>query len=325
MATAPAPATSDPDPDPNAGRRTALRVGSAGRFGPLTQVDPEPAHLKPGLRALSELAAPAEADRVATIGRPWDLLIHQAEAIAADVAGLRSQTPLPPHTVVLGDHAVTLGEGVEVQPHTVLDARRGPIHLGDHSTAGPCAVLEGPIATGPHCVISPQSHLRGPVTLGRHTKVGGELKGCIVGDYSNKAHYGYLGDAIVGRWCNLGAGTTVSNLKNTYGEVRVALDMAAPGGGTPEPTGRQFQGPILGDFVRTAIGTRLLTGSVVGAGACLAISGFAPKFVPAMRFLTDAGDAPMDPDAFFATLTRMLDRRGLTVDDALRARLAALM
>ena len=261
-------------------------------------------------RGDTEDVAAAEPARL--IRYPWDLLVHQADAITEDLAGVQSQAGLPPHVTVLGDHAITLGADVALSPHVVIDTRQGPVHLGDRTQVNPMCVIEGPVVTGADCVLSPHTHLRGPVTLGRFCKVGGELKGCIVGDYSNKAHYGYLGDAVVGRWCNLGAGTTVSNLKNTYGEVRMQLD---GGPATPAtPTGRQFQGPVLGDCVRTAIGSRLLTGSVVGPGVCLATSAFAPKHVPPMRFITDAGDTPMDPDAFTTTLQRVHARRGLNVD-----------
>lgn len=274
------------------------------------------------------------------IGRPWDLLTQQTEALLEElshvrlmeVAGFEVATPQQtPHVVRLGAdaHPLWLGEGVSLTPGVVLDTSNGPIALGPRTQVGAFACLEGPIAYGADGVVAPHTLLRGPVTAGDWVKLGGEVKGAIIHNYTNKAHFGYLGDSVVGAWCNLGAGTTVSNLKNTYGPVR----MAVHGAERPEPdvptafldTGRQFQGPVLGDYVRTAIGSRLLTGSAIGTGSCLVLSGFGPKFLRRMRFLTDRGDAAMEPDAMLTTVRRMRSRRGLELDAVLAERLRAWM
>ncbi len=122
----------------------------------------------------------------------------------------------------------------------------------------------------------------------------------------------------MGQWSNLGAGTTVSNLKNTYGPVRIDL------GDGPQDSGRVFNGPVIGDFVRTGIGTRLMTGSVVGTGVCLATSGFPPKHVPAFRFVTDAGDDPYDIVRFLDTARTAMERRGAALSEADEALLRRL-
>lgn len=173
-------------------------------------------------------------------------------------------------------------------------------------------MIEGPCYVGPHTVVQPQTYLRPQTVIGSWCKVAGEITASVVGHYTNKAHYGYLGNSVVGEWVNLGAGTTVSNLKNTYGEVRMQLGADD----APEPTGRQFLGPVIGDLVRTAIGSRLLTGSCIGTGSMLAVSAFSPKFVPAGRFVTDAGDEPADVEKFVATYRLMRARRGLAPDEA---------
>ncbi len=156
-------------------------------------------------------------------------------------------------------------------------------------------------------------------SVGPHCKVGGELKRTILQGYSNKAHGGYLGDAIVGQWCNLGANTNVSNMKNTYGHVRVQLEADE----APEDTGQTKQGPIIGDFVRTAIGTRLLTGSVVGTGCMLAVSDFA-KNAPRFSFCTDHGSKVHELQALLNTADRMMKSHGLTLSEAEAALLRQL-
>ena len=308
------------------------------QLGTLTDLRPADTLLCGRLTAGGRAAAALPA---LPIHRPWDLLVHQEAALLEELGDASAMTAdgyiaaapdATPHVHRLGadDHPLWLAEGVALAPGVVLDTRRGPIALGPRTAVGASACLEVPIAYGGDGVVAPHTLLRGPVTAGDWVKLGGEVKGAIVHAYTNKAHLGYLGDSVVGRWCNLGAGTTVSNLKNTYGEVRMAVHPAAPPGAdaTPpafEPTGRQFQGPVLGDYVRTAIGSRLLTGSAIGTGCCLVRSGFGPKFAGRMRFLTDAGDEPMDPEAMMTTVRRMHARRGVPVTDALEARLRGWM
>ncbi|MEM8781370.1 MAG: putative sugar nucleotidyl transferase [Planctomycetota bacterium] len=254
--------------------------------------------------------------------RPWDVLDGLEARLTRDLATM----PLPvcsdlPHGVTrVGGHAIRLHARATLAPHVHLDTTLGPIALDAGAAVHPFTVLEGPCYVGPDATVAANATLRAGCAIGTGCKVGGELKASILDDFSNKAHFGYLGNALVGRWCNLGAGTTASNLKNTWGEVRVQLDAD----GADEATGRAFLGPVLGDFVRTAIGTTLPTGAVVGAAACLVASGFPPKHVPALTFLTDAGPEPTDLQALQRTLERMMKRRGQAPTDALMQRLEAL-
>src|SRR5690606_34700880 len=151
-------------------------------------------------------------------------------------------------------------------------------------------------------------------------KVGGEISHSVLFGHTNKAHAGYLGHALVGEWVNLGAQTNVSNLKNTYGPIAVQVERDQPA----ENTGRMYLGPVIGDYVRTAIGTRILTGSVVGTGAMLALSGFAPKFVERFAFLTDKGPEHYEIDKFIETANRMMSRRDMALSAAEEARLRTL-
>jgi bifunctional N-acetylglucosamine-1-phosphate-uridyltransferase/glucosamine-1-phosphate-acetyltransferase GlmU-like protein len=129
------------------------------------------------------------------------------------------------------------------------------------------------------------------------------VKNSILFGYSNKAHEGYLGDSYVGKWVNLGAGTTTSNLKNTYGPIKVRV------GAREIDTGRRNLGSLIGDHTKTAIGTRLMTGSYVGYSAMIATSGLPPTFVPSFRFITDRGSAEYRTDKATEVMKAVYARR----------------
>ncbi|MFA9478456.1 putative sugar nucleotidyl transferase [Phycisphaerales bacterium AB-hyl4] len=249
-------------------------------------------------------------DRV-LLARPWHVLDELPAALHADLAASTLPTLNPadhPNVHVIGDHPVHLGPAARLLPTVVLNAEAGPIVIDDHALINPFTMLQGPCYIGAHTTLAAHTAIRPHTVVGPHCKVGGEVSGAIIHSHSNKSHLGYLGNSLVGQWCNLGADTNVSNLKNTYGHVRIQLDPHTP----PQDTGRMFHGPILGDFVRTAIGTQLLTGSVIHTGCMLALSSFAPKHAPPFGFYTDAGREPYDIDRLIDMTARMLARRGDT-------------
>ena len=286
-------------------------VGSAGELGGWFGCGA--AGLPPGCAAAGGPAGDVLVDR------PWGLLDRLALGLAVD-ADAWAKT----HDAA---QDATGGEGVHLHPDArvhrtaVLDGSSGPIVVEAGADVQPFVFVQGPAWIGRGSVLAAHAQVRGPAAIGPGCKVGGEVKQLILGADSNKAHGGYLGDAVVGSWCNLGAGTTASNLKNTYGSVRVKLAAEA----NREDTGRTHQGPVLGDFVKTAIGTRLPTGCVVGTGACLAASAIAPAFVPPMAFTTDAGVAAAREDDFLRSVDRQLARRDRAPGPALRARLRELL
>ncbi len=159
-----------------------------------------------------------------------------------------------------------------IEPYTVFDVTAGPILVRRGATVqaftrvvGPCAIGEGSAVVGDRIAGS---------SIGERCKVHGELSTSIVMGYSNKSHDGFVGHSYLGRWVNLGAGTITSNLKNTYGPVQ----LWTPDG--MRTTGETFLGAFIGDYARTGIGTRLTTGTVMGAGANVFPPGFAPKVIP---------------------------------------------
>lgn len=228
--------------------------------------------------------------------RPWDLL-NRAEKII-------------PHD--LGTFTQSIAPGARVHPTVVCDEAKGRVVIDADAVVGAHCVLEGPCHVGRAAVLAPLTYLRPGTVIGEGCKVAGEVSASLVLAFTNKAHYGYLGNSIVGEWCNLGAGTVVSNLKNTYGPVRMQLRADGPA----EATGRMFLGPLIGDFVRTAIGSRILTGSCIGTASMLAVSGFSPKFVGTGRFVTDDGDEAVEPDKLVATARAMFARRNMQISPA---------
>lgn len=240
------------------------------------------------------------------ISRVWDLISWNEEALIVDSLAFRETArPAPadgPYHLIHGDD-VLLQEGASIAPGCVLDASKGPVMIAKRASIGANAVIQGPCFIGEYTQISPLALIRPGTSIGPVCKVGGEVANSIVFGCSNKAHEGYLGDSYVGKWVNLGAGTTTSNLKNTYGEVDMLI------AGKTVPTGRRMLGSIIGDHTKTAIGTRLTTGSYVGYNCMVATAGLTPKNVPSFTFLTDKGAEAFQLDKAIEVAGRMLARR----------------
>jgi len=303
--------------DPGLLQLNSALVTEDGQTVVMAKLDPSAASAfaQSGFRELTGLTQSVVSE-VDLIRYPWDVLnglnprlVH--DTLAADAHCL---VPLAGVTVLGDSDGVKTMGSVSIDPGAILDARNGPILLADGCKIGALAVLEGPCAVMEKSVIQPHSLIRANTAIGPVCKAAGEVSGSVFQAYSNKAHLGFVGDSLIGAWCNLGANTNVSNLKNTYGPVRVQLTAEK----NTLDSGRTFQGPVLGDFVRTAIGTHLLTGSVVGTGSMLAASGYPPKFVDRFRFVTDQGDQAYDMDAFFKTAEAVMARRGLAMEQAVR-------
>jgi len=256
------------------------------------------------------------------IARPWDVIARLEDTLRDDLAlsplpAFHSDSPLIHH---VGAHPVKVAASAKLHPMVVLNSEKGPIVVDEKAIVGSFSVIAGPCYIGPSCIIAPHAHIRANTAFGPHCVLGGEISQTVIQGRTNKCHEGYLGHSYVGQWVNLGAGTTVSNLKNTYGTIRVQLTADQE----PEDSGQVKQGPIIGDFVRTAIGSRLMTGSVVGTASMIATEGYAPKFLPPLTFHTDAGSSPYQLDKLIDTLNKAMARRDQSLSDATQSRLAEL-
>ena len=235
--------------------------------------------------------------------RPWDLVLGNGRQIAADCAELPATHFSDPHVHCVGA-AITIGEDVSIAPGVVLDSTPGPIWIGDGVTIKANATIEGPCVIGPGCTIQHHAQIHDGVTLGPRCKIGGEVEASIIQGFSNKQHYGFLGHSYLGEWINLGAGCTTSDLKNTYGTVRVPIGP----GGVELDSGSLFCGLTCGDYAKLGINTAVPTGAVIGVGSNV-MGSRVPKHVPPMRWVVDGESSELDPARAIEFARRMMSRR----------------
>ena len=239
-----------------------------------------------------------------TLDAPWNLLDLLHHALGRRIENMTS-TAVPSGVHVLGDAPVRLEAGAKVDPGVVLDAEAGGIWIEANARVRPGAVLVGPVHVGPDSIIREQAVVRGS-DIGPTCRVAGETNNSILQGWCNRAHEGHVGDSVLGVWSNLGAGTTISNLLNSYEEVSVRMTP----GGSRRRTNRLFVGAFVGDFVRTAIGTKISTGTVIGTGAMLAEESTITGAVPSFAWWTPSGRRTWRFDKFVTSLQTVMARRG---------------
>jgi UDP-N-acetylglucosamine diphosphorylase/glucosamine-1-phosphate N-acetyltransferase len=240
----------------------------------------------------------------------YDLLTALEQLLRDDTLRLLGDSDaVPTGSTVIGDPAWVSLREVAVEPGVIFDTRNGPIVLESGVEVHAGTRLEGPLWVGANARLVGGA-IRGSA-IGPWSVVQGEMSTSVLIGYANKAHDGFVGHSVLGRWVNLGAGTTTSNLKNTYGPVR--LEVA----GTSLETGRQFLGSLIGDHAKTAIGTLLSTGTVIGAGASVFDEVRAPKYVAPFAWGGSASER-MKQQGFLAVVERVLPRRHVDVNAAMR-------
>jgi UDP-N-acetylglucosamine diphosphorylase / glucose-1-phosphate thymidylyltransferase / UDP-N-acetylgalactosamine diphosphorylase / glucosamine-1-phosphate N-acetyltransferase / galactosamine-1-phosphate N-acetyltransferase len=185
---------------------------------------------------------------------------------------LEKAKPLTPAPNFIGPQNILVEEGAVVE-NCLLNATEGPIYIAKNALIMDGAILRGPIFVGENSVIKMGATIYGGTTIGQNCIIGGEVKNSIISNFSNKAHHGYLGDSYLGEWCNLGAGTTNSNVKNTASNIAVQINNQTVFAG-------QKMGVIMADFAKTAINTSINTGTVIGVGANVFCNGLTPKLIP---------------------------------------------
>lgn len=220
------------------------------------------------------------------------LLNYPWEPALANAAELRRQLADPPTggapPALHGVHCVEpeqvrIAPRARIKPGVVLDAEDGPIAIEAGALIEPNAVIQGPCYIGPRAIVRPGAVIRSGTTIGPVCKVGGEVAATVFHGLANKQHDGYLGHSYVCPWVNLGADTVTSDLKNTYGTIRVSIN------GVGVETGQRSVGSIIGDHAKTGIGTILPTGCVLGVFSNVFVRGTVPRFVPSFAWLTEAG------------------------------------
>lgn len=212
---------------------------------------------------------------VLSIRYPWDIFQLNDLALRQDFSLLtanRSSAPVPVSNTVINPTQIFLEDSALVE-HSLLNASEGPIYIGRDAQVMEGCLIRGPFAMGEGALLKMGAKVYGATTLGPGCTVGGEVKNSVLFGYSNKAHDGYLGDSVIGEWCNLGAGTSNSNLKNNASQVKVWTRHGEKEAGIK-------CGVLMGDYTKTAINTTINTGTVTGICCNLFGTGLTPKYVP---------------------------------------------
>jgi len=268
-----------------------------------------------GIDALANtLTALEYAGEINTIKNIWDIFSQNDRAIREDFATLtkdRKSQPIPKDIVVTGAENLFIEEGANIYAGCVINASTGPVYIGCDTEILEGSLIRGPFATNEHCVVKMGAKIYGATTLGPGCKVGGEINNVVFFANSNKAHDGYLGNAVIGEWCNLGADTNCSNLKNNYDEVKLWDE------GTDKTvgTGLTFCGLFMGDHSKCGINTMFNTGTILGVSCNIYGGGYPKTAIPS--YCWGGGDKmyTYDFDKAMNTARRMMARRNKELSD----------
>ena len=244
---------------------------------------------------------------VLKIEHTWDIFSKNGEALIEDfnlITKDRTSEPIPASVNTVNPENIFIEKGATLNFAT-LNASSGPIYIGRDSEVMEGSLVRGPFALCDHSTLKLGAKIYGPTTIGPHSKVGGEVNNSVIFGYSNKGHDGFLGNSVLGEWCNLGADTNNSNLKNNYAEVRL-WDYET--GGFAK-TGLQFCGLMMGDHSKCGINTMFNTGTVVGVSANIFGSGFPRNFVPSFSWGGSSGFVTYKTNKAFEVAEVVMGRR----------------
>ncbi len=247
---------------------------------------------------------------VSIVKRPWDIFRLNGQELAADFAllteGRESQELHPSNTLIGEETNLFIEEGAEVYA-SIFNVEDGPLYIGKDAKILEGCMVRGGLALCDHAVLKMGAKIYGPTTVGPHSKVGGEVGNSVILGYSNKGHDGYLGNSVLGEWCNLGADTNTSNLKNNYSNVRAYSYLEKD----YIETEQQFCGLIMGDHSKSSINSMFNTGTVVGVCANIFDGGFPPKFIPSFSWGGKAGFTQFKMEKAFEVAERVMARRSI--------------
>ena len=248
-----------------------------------------------------------------TVEHTWDIFSKNDAAIREDFEFLtedRKSQPIPKSVNVIAPENVFIEEGAKLE-FVTLNASAGPIYIGRDSEIMEGSAIRGPFALCNNASVKMGSKVYGATTIGPYSRIGGEVKNTVLFAHSNKGHEGYLGDSVIGEWCNMGADTNNSNLKNNYEEVK--LWSYETEGFTK--TGLQFCGLMMGDHSKCGINTMFNTGTVVGVSANIFGAGFPRNFIPSFSWGGASGFSTYITKKAFETARLVMSRRGLEFDE----------
>jgi UDP-N-acetylglucosamine diphosphorylase/glucosamine-1-phosphate N-acetyltransferase len=248
-----------------------------------------------------------------TIERTWDIFSKNDEAIREDFEFLtedRKSQPIPKSVNVIASENIFIEEGAKLE-FVTLNASTGPIYIGKDAEIMEGAVIRGPFALCENAQVKMGAKVYGATTVGPHSRIGGEVKNAVLFANSNKGHEGYLGDSVLGEWCNIGADSNNSNLKNNYEEVKL-WSYETEGFAK---TGLQFCGLMMGDHSKCGINTMFNTGTVVGVSANIFGSGFPRNFVPSFSWGGASGFTTYITKKAFETARIVMARRDVEFDE----------
>lgn len=247
------------------------------------------------------------------IKNTWDIFDKNADILQSDfdfiTKGRKSQ-PISETNQLIHPERIFLEEGAKVE-FSILNATDGPIYLGKNAEIWEGSLVRGALALCNNAIIKMGGKLYGATTIGPYSKVCGEVSNSVIFGYSSKGHEGYLGNAVLGEWCNIGADSNNSNLKNNYAKVRL-WDYATE---RFEQTGLQFCGLMMGDHSKTAINTMFNTGTVIGVNSNIYVPGFPRNFVPSFSWGGASGFTAYQPAKAFDAAKVMMARRGVEFNE----------
>lgn len=290
---------------------SALKVGSSLKQGDRLLA----VHTTSGNFDLNDPALLSQANEyggeISMIDAPWKIFSLNGQEISADYELLtagRKSAPLSESVQVVHRENIFVEEGFSGEFFTI-NAAKGPVYLGKDSMIMEGSVIRGPFALGENSIIKMSAKIYGPTTIGPFCKAGGEINNCVLQAYSNKGHDGFLGNAVIGEWCNFGADTNNSNLKNNYSDVKIWNYPA----NRFSNTGLQFCGLFMGDHSKCGINTMFNTGTVVGVSANIFGAGFPRNFIPSFTWGGAQGMTVYKIEKAFETMELVMQRRDISL------------
>ncbi len=247
--------------------------------------------------------------QIQKINHPWDIFSKNGEAFLNDytaiTSGRNSCNASSTNNIIKGEN-VFIEENVKME-YVTINASTGPVYLGKNSEVMEGSIIRGSFALCDHSVVKIGAKIYGPTTIGPHSKVGGEINNSVIFGYSNKAHDGFLGNSVIGEWCNIGADTNNSNLKNNYAEVKLWSYQQEQF----IKTGLQFCGLIMGDHSKCGINTMFNTGTMVGVNANIYGGGFPRNFIPSFSWGGANGFVTFSLPKAFEVAEKIMARRNI--------------